>query len=826
MEAIAKAVAILRKHSGAIESSVVQFIDWENTYKDDRGVRAPAWRQDPHGDLAYISVKLLDATSKEPMTITANKKGFWFIKNGDKDEKASEVFQSIPDLLKSVSPAFEEKFSKLSPSFNVLLTMHLEEEESDENEKENSAELLLPPKVPHVSLSKKRIAMRHLKPCKVWGNLGLDDELISEIPKTAQIDNSAPSSAHSIYRAPTRGPTSTRDFLSDSETSEDEEEEKPLRAPSADLPPEYWSIQKLVKFLSGGNQTATIIALCSLRDFDLKSETCQFAIKDVGGLDVLINLLETEDFRCRNGALQVLLDISTSRPIAAAISALNGMQPLVGILDDDYDELKCLAALVIANCASFRRNRKRVRNYGGIHKLVRLLETPLDKNGHNEVARCGALALWSCSKSDRNIKEMLKAGLVKLLASLLSSTHVPLLIPVIGVLQQCAKEASFRFLIRTEGMIPYLIANLSTNGNVELQSHCACTLFMCGEDPETRELIRNHNGLVPLVALLAQTQATALIEGATGAIWKCALDEQNRAIFVENKAVEQLVALLQGQESEAVLRNVVGALSELALHEKARKLVRSAGGIPPLVQLLTGTNQGLLVNVTKAVGCCARDADNMAIIDKLDGVLLLWTLLKTPNPIVQANAAWAIALCIENAKDAGEMVRSLVGGLELIVGLLKSEDIEVLASVCAAIANIAKDEENLAVITDHGVVALLSKLTRTSEDLLRAHLAAAISQCSTWGNNRAAFGETDAVAPLVRYLYSKDPLVHKTTTLALSQLSKEPANCVTMHEHGVVPILIDFVGSADPDVQTQSAACLKNIRTLALLNEKAKYNPS
>lgn len=56
------------------------------------------------------------------------------------------------------------------------------------------------------------------------------------------------------------------------------------------------------------------------------------------------------------------------------------------------------------------------------------------------------------------------------------------------------------------------------------------------------------------------------------------------------------------------------------------------------------------------------------------------------------------------------MVRSFVGGLELIVALLKSKDVEVLASVCAAVAEIARDEENLAVITDHGVVKLLSQL--------------------------------------------------------------------------------------------------------------------
>ena len=38
------------------------------------------------------------------------------------------------------------------------------------------------------------------------------------------------------------------------------------------------------------------------------------------------------------------------------------------------------------------------------------------------------------------------------------------------------------------------------------------------------------------------------------------------------------------------------------------------------------------------------------IIDKLDGVRLLWSLLKNQDPGVQASAAWAICPCIENAK--------------------------------------------------------------------------------------------------------------------------------------------------------------------------------
>lgn len=59
------------------------------------------------------------------------------------------------------------------------------------------------------------------------------------------------------------------------------------------------------------------------------------------------------------------------------------------------------------------------------------------------------------------------------------------------------------------------------------------------------------------------------------------------------------------------------------------------------------------------------------------------------------------------------MVRSFVGALELIVSLLKSTDNRVLACVCAAIAKVAEDRENLAVITDHGVVPMLARLVHT-----------------------------------------------------------------------------------------------------------------
>ncbi|CAI8029073.1 Armadillo repeat-containing protein 4 [Geodia barretti] len=581
------------------------------------------------------------------------------------------------------------------------------------------------------------------------------------------------------------------DSGSSSEGSEEEDQQDRRPESNADLPNEYWQIQKLIKYLKGGNQTATVIALCALLEFDLKQEACQLAIRDSGGLDLLINLLETNESRCMIGTLKILREISTNSLTCTAIVDLAGLPMLVQILTSPNRELKCLAAETIANVAKFKRARRIVRHNGGIRKLVGLLSSPgrpstpvTGERSDIEVARSAALALWSCSKSKSN------------------------------------KMPMYQELIRSEGMVQNLVRGLKME-NQELQKHCASAIFKCAEEESTRNLVREHEGLPSLATLLRVTKNKDLLCAATGAVWKCSKSPENVKKLKKLRVIDQLVSLLSKQPEE-VLVNVVGALGECAATDADNRVaLRKAGGVVPLVQLLTGTNQALLINTTKSVGACALDNDSMTLIDKNDGVRLLWSLLKSPN--TEACAAWAICPCIEHAKDAGELVRSFVGGLELIVGLLKSPDREVLASVCAAIAKIAQDEENLGVITDHGVVPLLAALTDTTDDHLRKHLSDAIARCCMWRNNRVAFGEEKAVAPLVTYLHSPDPLVHRATACALHQLSKDPDNCITMHEAEVVQPLLKMVGSRDEILQEAAAGCISNIRHLALANEKAKF---
>ncbi|XP_048415957.1 outer dynein arm-docking complex subunit 2 isoform X2 [Stegostoma tigrinum] len=813
-QAIKNDVQLLQSFSGEGDLTVLKSINYTSEYEFSNGCRAPPWRQ-VYGDICYLIINTHDT---ETLYVTCNTAGVYLNGGLVKDsediiyDRSGDIYKDLITFLKEKSPIFAENLNRVQQNFvlqkkppstrksqkaEVAINEELESERFSEYQDKNKFERKKPPPKPKTRDTKKEEA--------------------SFVHRTLE-------SSHRLSVS-----DGSEEFSESSTESEEEKQDMNRQQESnADLPSEYWQIQKVVKYLKGGNQTATVIALCSMRDFNLTNETCQLAIRDVGGLEVLINLLDTEETKCKVGSLRILKEISKNPQIRRSLAELGGLQIMVKILDSSNKDLKCLAAETIANIAKFRRARQTVRLHGGIQRLVGLLDCvptsaqlTAEQEKDIEVARCGALALWSCSKSKKNKDAIRKAGGIPLLACLLKSPHENMLIPVVGTLQECASEPSYRLAIRTENMVKNLVRNLSSESE-ELQMHCARAIFKCAEDEETRNLVRTHFGLGPLVTLVSKSYNKQLLAAATGAVWKCAISMENVERFKHLKVAETLISLLIGQPEE-VLINVVGALGQLARDPVIRGAIRRSGGIDPLVNLLTGTNNALLVNVTKAVGECAVDAENMSIIESLDGVRLLWSLLKKPNPDIQASAAWALCPCIENAKEAGEMVRSFVGGLELIVNLLKSDDMEVLASVCAALAKIAMDEENLAVITDHGVVQMLSSLTYTRDDMLRQHLADAVACCCKWGNNRVAFGETGAVAPLVHYLKSKSPLVHRATAQALYQLSFDPNNCITMHENGVVKLLLNLMDSTDEVLQEAAAGCIANIRRLALANEKARY---
>lgn len=124
---------------------------------------------------------------------------------------------------------------------------------------------------------------------------------------------------------------------------------------------------------------------------------------------------------------------------------------------------------------------------------------------NTDVARCGAKALWSLAKSSKNkevqnpnliffsnlrslcnfiiwkskisFKAIRQAGAIPLLAKLVVGTDVSLVVPVVGILQECASDPTFRTAIRTEGLLKHFVDSLSSDC-AELVQFSAKAIFM------------------------------------------------------------------------------------------------------------------------------------------------------------------------------------------------------------------------------------------------------------------------------------------------------------------------------------------------------------
>lgn len=260
-------------------------------------------------------------------------------------------------------------------------------------------------------------------------------------------------------------------------------------------------------------------------------------------------------------------------------------------------------------------------------------------------------------------------------------------------------------------MIADIVTHLNTS-SLDLKMEGSTAIYKCAFDQVTRDLVREAGGLEPLVGIIKDRHIRdnkPLLIGATGAIWMCAASEANVKKLDHLRTVNHLVTLLD-DESDDVLTNVVGAIAECVRFQNNRDVLRNANGLPALVALLNSSHAPLLENLSKALKECAEDIASMRILEELDAVRLIWSLLKNTNPRVQAYAAFAICPCVQNANESAELVRSLVGAMELVVGLLKSKDMLVLSAVCAAIATIAMDQTNLAILTDLKVIYKLADL--------------------------------------------------------------------------------------------------------------------
>lgn len=226
-------------------------------------------------------------------------------------------------------------------------------------------------------------------------------------------------------------------------------------------------------------------------------------------------------------------------------------------------------------------------------------------------------------------------------------------------------------------------------------------------------------------------------------------------------------------------------------------------------------------------------------IEEGDGIRQIWSLLRHKSKQVRVAAAWTLVPLLRNTPDSGEIVKFLIGGFDLVIELLKSQDNEILAgncrleipickmlcllfflAACALLAEIATDLENLNVLTHFELIPLLTRLFNSKNDQVQENLSHLIAKSCFLEANTKELTRSGALSMLIKYLQSPKISVQKSAVIALSEMSKNPFNCVTIKDSGIDNLLKKYIETYDDlEMQTRAANTLKNIRTFCFQAE-------
>ncbi|KAJ8322256.1 hypothetical protein KUTeg_000727 [Tegillarca granosa] len=217
-------------------------------------------------------------------------------------------------------------------------------------------------------------------------------------------------------------------------------------------------------------------------------------------------------------------------------------------------------------------------------------------------------------------------------------------------------------------------------------------------------------------------------------------------------------------------------------------------------------------------------------------------LLKSRDVQVQKAATLAVSNFALSKQEANKEVIVKCGGMEPLLQLLHSKNVEVQCNTCGCVTTLATTEANKhLIVTGNGVRPLLSLMmsqdTRVQRNASGAilnltHLqiqyysAAALSNIAVNEKHRAmmvAIGHYDVIKQLIKLLSSKKDRVKCQACFALRNLASDPENQIIITKFGALPFLHQITSTCRKETLAAAVACLRNL-SIHKTNETAIVN--
>ena len=281
-------------------------------------------------------------------------------------------------------------------------------------------------------------------------------------------------------------------------------------------------------------------------------------------------------------------------------------------------------------------------------------------------------------------------------------------------------------------------------------------------------------------------------------------------IFLAAGGMSVLVEMLKARNEKTQVQ-AAGALSlACAANPENQATLFKTGGITQMVALLNQTDRPELQSKIAAAiaAACAQNKDNRREVLRADGVAPLVELLRSRNPVMQENAANALANVVKRKKDGVDEY----GEREEDGSDVSTEGPRGIESDLGAAGDplFMRRWAGQAELNKQGGVAALVGLMQTGAPRVKEAAAAAIANAiADHSDNRNAFQEAGGVEPMLGLLRTGDPHAQENATTALwnAMVDNESSRLDILKHHGM-PLLVQQLVAGTPIGQELAAGAI------------------
>ncbi|KAM9461068.1 junction plakoglobin a [Clarias gariepinus] len=377
--------------------------------------------------------------------------------------------------------------------------------------------------------------------------------------------------------------------------------------------------------------------------------------------------------------------------------------------------------------------------------------------------------------------------------------------------QLTRKEASRRALMQSPQMVAAVVRAMQNTSDMETARATASILHNLSHQREGLLAIFKSGGIPALVRMLSSPLEPVLFYAIT-TLHNLLLHQEGAKMAVRlADGLQRMVPLLK-KSNPKFLAITTDCLQLLSYGNQESKLIILANGGPEaLVQIMRNYNyEKLLWTTSRVLKVLSVCPSNKPTIVEAGGMQCLGKHVNSSSQRLTQNCLWTL----RNLSDAATKQDGLEGLLQVLIGLLATDDMNMLACVSGTLSNLTcNNARNKTFVSqNNGVEALIHALLRAGDKEDVAEPATCALRHLTSRHQDAELAQNAVrvhygIPPIIKLLNKPHywPVVKAVVGL-VRNLALCPANQAPLRDADAIPKLINLLKNAHQDAQKHGSA--------------------